>query len=476
MQWQARLGLLAACALAAGCSSSQRSNTDGGGADVVEAAPETPDALPEVDSDDAPAGVDAADASDAADDAPDGGADEVGACRRWTGDRQFGTTREDTVLALAVSPTGIVAGGYVGGTLNATNIEPSGDARGFVRALSLTGDTLWETPLDATGTETIEALAADAAGAVVAAGRTTGAFPGFTNLGQQDAFVAWLSPAGVLGPVRQLGDERPQHPRRIVLTPTGVALGGFDDGYVPTNYVVDWENPFFATVDAPPATTSASHPDRTPGPDFAEGFALDPLGTGDFFLAGVVTSGTQKGLFVRRVGADGAQRWSTRLTTIGLEIPGPLVALPDGTLWIAAAWLRTTGTSDVSLIHVDAATGALIRSVDFPTADGSEEVAALTRDARGDFWVAGSVSGLAFRGATSAGEIDAFVYHLAPDGAFIDAWQDGTPAQEYARALAIDACGNVVVGGSTDGAFIPGATPLGGTDAFVRRVPLEVRR
>jgi hypothetical protein len=159
----------------------------------------------------------------------------------------------------------------------------------------------------------------------------------------------------------------------------------------------------------------------------------------------------------------------------GSKIPGPILPLPDGTLWVAASWARTTGTSDVAVIHVDGAKGELIDAVDFPTADGSEEASALTRDARGDLWLAGSVSGLSFRGAQTKGEIDAFVFHLAPDGAFIDAWQGSTPGQDFARALAVDACGNVVVAGSTEGALVAGATPLGRSDAFVLRVPLEVR-
>jgi hypothetical protein len=296
------------------------------------------------------------------------------------------------------------------------------------------------------------------------------------NAGQQDAFVAWVSTAGALGAVRQFGDERPQHPRHIVITPTGLAVGGFDDAYVPTNYVADWENPFFATVAAPPAPTAAFHPDRTVAPDVADGFALDPMGSGDFFLSTATSSGPQRGLWVRRFGADGSPRWASRFSSIGVDLPGPLLALPDGTLWVSAAWVRATGTSDAAVLYVNGATGTLIESVDFPSEDGSEEVTALSRDARGDLWLAGNVSGLSFRGATSKGEYDAFVFHLASDGLFIEAWQGGTPGHDLAHALAVDACGNVVIGGSTDGALVEGAKPLGGSDAFILRVPLEVRR
>lgn len=476
-KWQLlrRFSFCAACVVAAGCSSAPRKTGDAaagagdGGADVaVDLVPEQPaDAALDEGRDTA---ADASDGDDAADAEPEAG------CVRWTGDRQWGTAKEDTVLALSTSPGGFVAGGWTGGTLYVTNIEPSGDARGFVRGFSTSGLPLWETTLDATGTETVEALAVGASGEVVVAGRTTGAFPGLTNKGQQDAFVAWLSPTGALGTVRQFGDERPQHPRRIVFTSTGVAVGGFDDNYVPTNYVESWENSSFATLEAPPSTTVAYHPERTTPPDFSDGFAMDPLGSGDFFQAYVVTAGQPRGLFVRRFAADGTPRWTSRFASIGIEIPGPILALSDGTLWVAAAWARTTGTSDVVVIHVDGAKGELIDAVDFPSADGSEEATALTRDAKGDLWLAGNVVGLSFRGAQTKGELDAFVFHLASDGTFLDAWQGSTPGQDSARALAIDACGNVIVGGSTEGALVEGATPVGASDAYVLRVPLQVRR
>jgi hypothetical protein len=480
-KWQ--LLLLAACAVAAGCSSAPPKNadaapdvaapdaSDGGAPDApVEVAPDVPaDVAPDLPIDAAP-DAGSVDAGDAAEAGP-----EVG-CSPWTGDRQWGTAREDTVLALSAGPGGFVAGGYVGGTLYATNIEPSGDARGFVRAISPAGQTRWDTTLDATGTETVDALAVGASDEIVVAGRTTGAFSGFTNKGQQDAFVAWLSPAGALATVRQFGDERPQHPRRIVFTPTGVAVGGFDDVYVPSNYVDSWENSSFATLDAPPSTAVAYHAERTTAPDYTDGFALDPLGSGDFFQSYVVTAGQPRGLFVRRVGADGTPRWTARFAPVGIEIPGPILALPDGTLWVAASWARTTGTSDPAVIHVDGAKGELIDAVDFPSVDGSEEVTALTRDARGDLWLAGNVAGLSFRGAQTKGELDAFVFHLASDGKFIDAWQGSTPGQDTARGIAVDGCGNVILAGSTEGALVEGATPLGASDAYVLRVPLEIRK
>lgn len=470
---KSKVYVLAALALAAGCSSSPKGTVDAGPSDggTDLAAGDAPVDL-------VPPGADG----------PDGGAHDVGqvpeggdaapevVCAPWTGDRQFGTANDDAVLALAASANGAIVGGYVGGVVGGTDIEPVGNARGFVRALSTSGEARWETFVDATGTETIEAVAISPTGEIGVAGRTTGAFPGSTNRGKQDAFAGWLSPTGALTDVRQFGDERPQHPRRVIFTPTGLAVSGFDDIFIDGNYVASWENAFFAAIEATPGAAPVFRPDRTSQADIGDGIALDPLGSGDFFQAGVLKEGAQRGLFVRRFGSDGALRWQKRLSTIGLEVAGPLLTLPDGTLWLAAGWFRATSGTDVVLLSLDPSTGQPVKAFDFPTADGAEEVNALARDRRGDFWIAGSVVGRAFAGAPAAGEFDAFVLHVSADGAFLDGWQRGTPGGDYASALTVDACGNVIVGGATDGALLPGAASLGGVDAFVMRVPLEVRR
>src|SRR5580692_1889095 len=83
--------------------------------------------------------------------------------------------------------------------------------------------------------------AAGAAGGGAAgagAGGTSGAFPTFVNQGQFDLFLARLDPGGQVTSLLQAGNERPQHPVRLGLAPGGAVLvAGWDDTYIPTNYV-----------------------------------------------------------------------------------------------------------------------------------------------------------------------------------------------------------------------------------------------
>jgi hypothetical protein len=79
--------------------------------------------------------------------------------------------------------------------------------------------------------------------------------------------------------------------------------------------------------------------------------------------------------------------------------------------------------------------------------------------------VAGETTGSL--GGSNAGEFDAFVRKYAPAG--IELWtrQFGTASSDFARSVAVDAAGNVLVAGSTLGSLA--GPSAGNTDAYVRK-------
>ncbi|MBS2020807.1 MAG: hypothetical protein JST92_00230 [Deltaproteobacteria bacterium] len=401
----------------------------------------------------------------------DGGPGADGGCA-FTG-LFIGGDGDDLVQALLTVPQGVLVGGYVNGVLGNTNIEPDGDSRGFVRLIDTTGAQRWETTFETSGSDSVEALAFDGQGHILVAGRTTGSFPGFTNGGQQDLFVALLdAETGAVQKLVQRGDERPQHPRAIAFTAgtgpgrgpssTGASLSPLADPYVPSNYAHSWENPFVARfTDLESATTTSYVADRTSVPDLAEGLARASATSTDFLVSGVLTGGPSRGLFLRRVGLDGSVRYQVRLSGTGLESPGPLIALDDGTLWMSAGWIRSTGTSDLVVFHLRAEDGAVLDAIDFPTPDMAEQAGGFARDAHGDLWIAGSA------GNDSTGLL-AQVTHLDSAGAFVESWTRTGGEQDLVTSLAIDACGHVLVGGSTE------ATANGKADGFVLRAPFPL--
>ena len=149
-------------------------------------------------------------------------------------------------------------------------------------------------------------------------------------------------------------------------------------------------------------------------------------------------------------------------------------------------WVRQFGTEDDEHAHavaVDASGVYVVGSVEHASfvrkydLDGSElwtrylssddlVATAVAVDASG-VYVAGSNHG-ALAGQTNAGTgADAFVRKYDPDGAELWTRQFGTPPEDWATAVTIDASGLYVVG-LTAGSFT-GQTSAGGGDAFIRK-------
>src|SRR5206468_1840643 len=85
---------------------------------------------------------------------------------------------------------------------------------------------------------------------------------------------------------------------------------------------------------------------------------------------------------------------------------------------------------------------------------GGEAAAGVALNADGDTYVVGA-SGAALPGQTSAGGFDAFIGKYDRDGHELWTRQFGSSADDFARGVAVDPSGNVVVVGSTEGA-LPG--------------------
>jgi len=106
-----------------------------------------------------------------------------------------------------------------------------------------------------------------------------------------------------------------------------------------------------------------------------------------------------------------------------------------------------------------------IRQFGTPAFDWAGGVAV---DEGGNAYVAGSTGGT-LPGQTSAGGIDdAYVRKYDSAGSELWTGQFGTPAGEFAAAVAVDGDGNVYAAGFTEGT-LPGQTAAGSGDAYVRK-------
>jgi hypothetical protein len=361
-----------------------------------------------------------------------------------------------------IDPQGrIWLAGYADGTLGATTIEPSGNSRGVLRQLAPDGRVLWDSAstFDTPGTDVIEALAVSPQGRVVVAGRSTGAFGGGTNAGQFDTFVAQGDPAQATPGWAwlQAGNAAPQRPRRVVLSASGeIAIAGYDDVFIPTNYLEALPDPFLLRLRSTgtPAALQLrwQHQLGTQRSDVASAVATAPDGTTWFAFS--AESGPERGIHLRRLDAAGQTMWTQRYTTVGLDNIVALHPQPDGTLWMAGTahgsfdGQPAVGLGGVFLARVAGDDGRVLQSWRYGsgTADWLTDMAI---DGQGNFVLFGETVGSWIPGQPSAGQTDLFLLRVSPSGKRLAVRQWGTADDEAAGRVALDACGNAVAVGSS---------------------------
>ncbi|MBL8330908.1 MAG: hypothetical protein JNJ71_18870 [Rubrivivax sp.] len=349
--------------------------------------------------------------------------------------------------------------GWAEGEVGRERLDPSGNSRAVVRQLDSDGRVLWDSgaEFDSPGTDVAEALALGADGRLYVAGRTTGTLDGRANAGQFDAFVAWADGAAPATPWQRLqtGTERPEHPRRLALAPSGdLHLAGWDDEFVPSNFVAAWQDPIALRFSRQGAglTQAWRYQGDSVVPDIADGLAVDAAG--HTYLGGSVQSGAQRGMFLRKLDAEGRALWTARYTSLAVDHIAAVQLLPDGHLLVAGTVYGSFrgnthfGEQDVFVARVAADDGRVLASWQFG-GTGSEWLTDMKIDAQGRILLLGETDGSVVPGQANAGAADLFMLQLDVAGQLLARTQWGTAADEQARRLAADSCGRVVATGAS---------------------------
>lgn len=349
--------------------------------------------------------------------------------------------------------------GWAEGETGRERLDPSGNSRAVVRQLETDGRVLWDSraEFDSPGTDAAEALALGADGRVFVAGRTTGTLDGRANAGQFDAFVAWADGATPATTWQRLqtGTERPEHPRRLAVAANGdLHLAGWDDEFVPTNYVAAWQDPivFRFSRQGNGLAQAWRHQGGMDVSDIADGLAIDAAG--NTYLGGSVQSGAQRGMFLRRLDANGRALWTARYTSLPVDHIAAVQLLPDGNLLVAGTVYGSFrgntgyGEQDVFVARVAADDGRVLASWQFG-GPGSEWLTDMKIDAQGRILLLGETDGSMVPGQANAGAADLFMLRLDATGQLLASTQWGTAADDQARRLATDSCGRVVATGAS---------------------------
>jgi hypothetical protein len=231
--------------------------------------------------------------------------------------------------------------------------------------------------------------------------------------------------------------------------------------------------------------------------DGASGVAVD--GAGNIILMGATDGAlpgqTQAGgrdAFVRKLGPAGAELWTRQFGSPGTEgasgvaVDGAgsiiVVGYTDGTM----PGQTKAGGRD-AVVRKFSAAGAELWTRQFGSpnpdealavaVDGAGNIIVVGRTVVPDYSAPENVTEFGMLpGETPPGHSDAFVRKLSPAGVELWASQFGSPTSDEALAVAVDGTGNIIVAGVVGSGYdalndvLPGQTAAGGADAFVRKL------
>lgn len=290
--------------------------------------------------------------------------------------------------------------GYIRGVVGQSNIVPAGNASGVVYKVTAATAMTDVNPvyqLETTATDTIEALAYNPQNQqVYFAGRTSGTLPGQWSAGQFDAVLGVLGNSSSSVGLVQWGDAAPQHPVAMAFARNNqVAVAGYDDVYVPSNYVDAWRDPFLTLLNpwGNSYTRAWEIEYSTVGEDDLQDLAVAPGDRDQIVVVGRVYNSAERGPFVASYDSDAAPLWRHRMNLQGLDNLAAVVinaqgrVLVGGTAQIANPPLASAGR-DFVVFELDPQTGEVIHSESYGTVF-DDHLTAMALDTEGNIYLAG---------------------------------------------------------------------------------------
>ena len=320
----------------------------------------------------------------------------------WT--RQFGAAGDDNAEDIAIDAAGNV---YVAARVDGpVGAGPSGGRDGHVAAFGPGGTPLWSLRLGTDAVDWADSVAVLDDGRIVVSGSTSGAFPGHSNRGSSDNFLAVIDVGGDLVTLTQFGSEEGMgatalaaHGGRLYMagstlgplsaSPTGEEHAGSADVFV---RIFDPDGADLRTW-----TFGSNHADS----------ALDVLADD----LGIVIVGTTRAVLPNPVVGIGSRSGGfLDAFAIGLS--------PD----LQITWVDQFGTSEWDVASA--------------VAQGDDRA----------LYVAGRTNG-SFPGQAARGGYDAFVRAMDRGGGTGWTRQLGSATDDRAQAVAVAPGGDVLLGG-----------------------------
>ncbi|RYZ42350.1 MAG: hypothetical protein EOO71_08370 [Myxococcaceae bacterium] len=388
--------------------------------------------------------------------------------------RQLGAHRDEQANAVAVSGTGVYVAGQTTSRLGADPQAGGQDA--FLARYDTDGNLQWVRQLGTAQMDRATAVATDADGNAYVAGTTFGGLDFYTNAGGIDFFIAKYDADGNRLWLRQNGTQMDDFATGLAIGAddtlyfAGYTGGSFANGGNANNYDIvvalydTGGNPYWLQQYG------------TPTGDMARGIAVTP--THEVYVVGNThgsldgtTSPVSSDIFLLKLDILGAQQWVRQIDAGDLDDAKSVAVGPDGGVYLAGETFGSldgntnNGTIDVLLARYDSA--------------GNRDWSRMLGSAQTDYAFGVAVTSdnvVQLVGYTSApldgnprvGSFDAFLTRYDALGSKLGTRTLGSPAQDIAYGVAVDASGNTFVVGHTFGS-LGGNTSAGGYDAFLAR-------
>jgi hypothetical protein len=344
----------------------------------------------------------------------------------FTGTRLIGTNQVENGLAIARdSKKNIIVAGLTYGDLSNPTASPTNslDSDAFVMKADMSGDPVWIRQFGAAKSTMAYGVAVDKNDdSIIVTGSTgTNIFNTTNHHGHADCFISKFTTAGV-------------HQWTVL-------IGGSDD-------------------------------------DFGNAVAVDAAGniyvTGQTY--GTLTNNSSSGLqdvFVLKLDPLGNQLWLKQFGSTDTDSGEAIAVDAAGNVYVTGFTYgnmggnTNAGSPDMFITKLTSG-GAIVATSQLGSTD-SDQASSIATDAAGLIYVAGTTYGNLDNknnADPTGNSSDMFVVIYNSSLAKQSTWLAGTAQNDEAKAIAVDASGNVFVTGSTNGAFA-GATNAGGYDSVV---------
>ncbi len=412
----------------------------------------------------------------------------------WLWAKSGNGSYNDEIFALtATSRSQIVVGGeFYSPTLNLGSItltSPSGglfSSCTFIAAYDAQGNLLWAHKAGTSDPNRILGLASDTAGNIIAVGSFTGntiSFDGITlnNAGYADGFVVKYDPSGNPFWALAVGGSDWEYVQSVATDPAGnIYLTGRFDSPTLTLGPFTLINAGAGSSDillakmSPQGQVLWAYSFGGSNMDGGQSIAISP--TGEIALTGFFDSPTlsigsstlsnsgQADIFVAKFDANGQPLWARKAAGTDMELPWGITIGPGGDIIVVGTYWSSTitfegqtlpnqstgGSNDLFVVRYDP--NGQLSWVHRAGGSDSEEAHSVMTDTAGHIYVAGYFASptISFGSQilTSAGGADVFVVAYDSNGRALWAQKAGGALYDKAHAMAMDARGDLYVGGS----------------------------